>query len=164
MTNPYTERILGLLGDADPQETLAASPGRLERVVSQLSDQRLDRSYAPGKWTARQILAHLTDIELAVGFRLRQALAEDDHTIQPLDQDRWLQRSSTLDLAQALRTFKELRRWNLALIHTLSEGDLARPAMHPERGPEPVGGIIRMLAGHDLNHLPQLEHIATSSE
>jgi len=52
MTNPYTERILALLGDADPQKTLTASPGRLERLVSQLSDQRLDRSYAPGKWSS----------------------------------------------------------------------------------------------------------------
>ena len=45
-------------------------------------------------------------------------------TIQPLDQDRWIQRSSTLDLAQALRTFQELRRWNLALIRTLSTGEI----------------------------------------
>ena len=56
----YRSRILGLLGDAG-----------------------LARSYGPGKWTGKQILAHLADAELAIGFRTRQVLAEERHTIQP---------------------------------------------------------------------------------
>lgn len=157
MKNPYTERILSLLGARDAPETLTASLGLLDELLPRLSAEKLDRSYAPGKWTVRQILAHLVDVELAVGFRLRQALAEDDHTIQPLDQDRWLERSRTLDPELGRRTFTALRQWNLALIAALSPADLARPAFHPERGPEPVGAIIKMLAGHDLNHLAQIE-------
>ena len=64
-----------------------------------------------------------------------------------------------LDGALAVRSFAVTREWNLALVRTLSPADLARPAFHPERGSEPVEAILKMLAGHDLNHLAQLDAI-----
>src|SRR5688572_24947388 len=160
--NPYTERILGLLGDRAPVASLEASSKRIESLASTLGRDGLGRSYAPGKWTASQILAHLADAELAIGFRLRQALAEDNYIIQAFDQELWAKRYGALDGALATRTFSALRQWNLALIRTLKPEELARPAMHPERGPESVEIIIKMLAGHDLNHLAQLETIASA--
>lgn len=160
--NPYTERILGLLGDRPPVASLEASSKRIESLVSALGRGGLARSYAPGKWTANQILAHLADAEIAIGFRLRQALAEDNYTIQPFDQELWAKRYGALDGALAARTFTTLRQWNLALIRSLKPEELARPALHPERGPESVEIIIKMLAGHDLNHLAQLETIASA--
>lgn len=156
----YRERILGLLGERNPIESMEASARRVEEMARNLGPRGLDRSYGPGKWTGRQILAHLADAETAVGFRVRQALAEDNHTIQPFDEGAWARRYVNVDHEAALRAFQALRAWNLALFRTLGPQDLAREAYHPERGPETVGTIIRMLAGHDLNHLAQLERIA----
>jgi len=160
--NPYVERMLGLLGDRPVVESLGHTAQRIEAIAGALDAGRMERTYAPGKWTARQILAHLADCELAVGFRLRQALAEENHAAQAFDQDRWAARYAALDGAVALRSFVALRPWNLALIRSLSSQDLARPYVHGERGPESVGLIIKMLAGHDLNHLAQLEQIAAA--
>src|SRR6266540_2666390 len=90
--NPYVERILGLVGDRPVIQSLEHTAKRIEAVAGSLGPARLERSYAPGKWTARQILAHLADCELGIGFRLRQALAEENHRAQPFDQDRWAAR------------------------------------------------------------------------
>jgi len=158
--NPYTQRILGLLGDRSPVSSLEEMAGRIEAVAAKLIPDGLGRSYAPGKWSAREILCHLADIELVIGFRIRQALADDDYRIQPIDEKRWAIRYPSLDAALAVRSFGVSRQWNLALMRTLNPADLARPAFHPERGPEPVEVMIKMLAGHDLNHLAQLEQIA----
>ena len=160
--NPYVERILGLVGDRPVIESLEHTAKRIEAVAGSLGPARLERSYAPGKWTARQILAHLADCELGIGFRLRQALAEENHRAQPFDQDRWAARYPGLDAALAARAFLGLRAWNIALIRSLGPQDLERPYVHGERGPESVGLIVKMLAGHDLNHLAQLEQIAAS--
>jgi hypothetical protein len=156
----YRERILGLLGERSPVESLAAAGARVEALVKKIGPQGMSRAYAPGKWTAAQILAHLADAEIGVGFRLRQALAEKDHVAQPFDQDKWAERYKTIDGEAAARTFCALRPWNVALIRTLTPADLARPMMHPERGMESVDIIVKMLAGHDLNHIAQLEQIA----
>ncbi len=161
--NPYTARMLGLVGDRDPMELLAATPGRLTALHKALGQDGMTRSYAPGKWTARDILAHLADAEMTIGFRVRQTLAEDGHRIQPFDQDAWAKRYRSLDPALAVEAFRGLRAWNLNLFRSLSPEDWKRPALHPERGEESVEIIIKMLAGHDVNHLEQLERIRAAS-
>jgi hypothetical protein len=156
----YRSRVLALLGDRPVLESLAETAERIEALAARLDASAYATSYAPGKWTAAQILAHLVDAEWGLGFRLRQSLAEDGHTAQPFEQDQWVTYSSRLTGAQAARTFVVLRQWHLALLRTLTPAEFARSYEHPERGTETVDVLVRLLAGHDLNHLAQLERIA----
>ena len=158
----YRERILGLLGDRDAVQSLQETARRIEELARELGASGLDRTFGPGKWSGRQILAHLADGEIGIAFRLRQALSEDHHTIQPFDEGAWARRYQDVDHEAALRAFLSLRAWNLWLLSRLGPDELAREAYHPERGPETVDTIVRMLAGHDLNHLAQLEKIAAA--
>ncbi|HEU0108708.1 MAG TPA: DinB family protein, partial [Vicinamibacteria bacterium] len=86
-------------------------------------------------------------------------LAQDNHTIQPFDESAWARRYENVDAEAALGAFLAQRRWSLALFQKLSPADLGREAIHPERGAETLDTIIRLLAGHDLNHLAQLEKL-----
>ncbi|RIH82066.1 putative metal-dependent hydrolase YfiT [Calidithermus terrae] len=159
--DPYLARIIALLGKDDPLASLAAMPRRLEELLPQIEPEK---PYAPGKWSAREILCHLADTEMALGFRFRQILAQDNPTVQPFDQDAWAARYGGLPMELAYDAFRALRAWNLALLRGLSEGDLARSYYHPEREEwESLHLLVRFLAGHDLNHLGQLEVIASQS-
>ena len=158
----YRERILGLLGQKEPVQSLRESARRIEELARKIGPAGLEKSYAPGKWTGKQILAHLADAEIGVSFRARQVLAEENHTIQPFDEGAWARRYAEVDHHAALQSFLALRAWNVALFSRLGPQDLARQAYHPERGPETLEIIVRMLAGHDLNHLAQLETIAAA--
>src|ERR1043165_9571262 len=60
----YRSRILGLIGERNPLESMEASAKRVEAPARKLGDAGLARSYGPGKWTGKQILAHLADAEL----------------------------------------------------------------------------------------------------
>jgi hypothetical protein len=155
----YRDRLLGLLGDRNPLEALEANSKRVETVARRLGDAGLARSYGPGKWTGKQILAHLADAEIGIAFRIRQVLSEDKHRIQPWDEGSWARRYTDVDVESALASYLATRRWNLSLLRRLSPADLEREAFHPERGPETLGTIVRVLAGHDLNHLGQLERL-----
>ena len=55
--------------------------------------------------------------------------------------------------------FRVLREFNLKLIKSLKPEELERYGMHAERGKESVAHYTRMMAGHDLNHLAQVEGI-----
>lgn len=157
----YRTRILELLGERDPIAVLSETPKRLEATTPALL-ARAEQSYAPGKWTAREILCHLADAELGLGFRLRQ-IAAGVETIQPFDQDAWLSRNRGLSSELALKTLLALRAWNLAWLRGLDKSVWERNYHHPERGSETFEIAVRLLAGHDLNHLGQLEQIAAET-
>jgi hypothetical protein len=90
-------------------------------------------------------------------------VSEPGHVIQPFDQEAWARPYPALDGRVAARALAALRPWNLAYYRALSPSDLARVALHPERGEESVETLIRMQAGHDRNHLAQLERIAANA-
>lgn len=152
--NPYA----GFLGDGDAVATIEATPARLSALVDAMSPEQADAPIAPGKWSVRHIVSHLADCEIAFGFRLRQALA--GVSIQPFDQDVWAETYGRYSLAAALETFRTLRTWDVALISGLSEADKERKVTHPERGEMTLWTIVETMAGHDLNHLAQLERAA----
>ena len=154
-THPYAQ----LLGESDPLQVLAETQKRIPAIAAALGAEGLKRTYAPGKWTAAQVLAHLTDAEMAFGFRVRQIISEPELGIQPFDENRWARRYDRMDGLEAAETFGALRAWNLSLFRLLDADDLNKTAVHPERGPEKAETVIRIMAGHTLNHLAQLEKI-----
>lgn len=94
------------------------------------------------------------------GVRLRQTLSEDHHVIQPFDQERWAANYGAYSLKEALAMFGAARSWNLALLRSLRPEAYSKPVTHPERGAMTFRTIVETMAGHDLNHLAQLEAIA----
>jgi hypothetical protein len=154
--NPYARF---LPQDEDPLEVLAGTPARLHALLDLQTSAVTDRPVAPGKWSPRQIVAHLADCELVFAFRLRQTLAETEPTLQPFHQDRWAARYEAYNLAAALAVFEATRTWNLRLIEAATPDDKTRGVTHPERGTMTFQTIVETMAGHDRNHLRQLEKL-----
>ncbi|HXZ31901.1 MAG TPA: DinB family protein [Terriglobales bacterium] len=159
--NPYAS----FLGTRDPLQVAAETPGRLSDLAKKLGSSGMERSYAAGKWPARAILCHLADCEVVFAFRFRQALAEPRHVIQPFDQDAWARVYSSPDLSgvAAIDAFSAVRHWNLALLKDLPPAVLSKPVTHPERGSMTFKVLLETMAGHDLNHLRQLDAIAAAA-
>jgi uncharacterized damage-inducible protein DinB len=157
--NPYATHV----GDRTPLDVISETPARLAQLVETIGPERLEIPPAPGKWSARDILCHLADCDIAFGFRLRQTLAEDHHVIQPFDQDLWAKSYHSYDAQLALAALSALRSWNLALIRSAKPVDLHRPVTHPERGTMTFQTIVETMAGHDRNHIKQIEAIAAQS-
>jgi hypothetical protein len=154
---PYTAALAG----REPIAALRETPARIGALARAWAHADFERSYAPGKWSARQILTHLAQSELALGTRARFALTTPNYAAQPFDQDSWMARESTLAGPAALDAFLALAAMNTALFASLSPADRATTLSHPEYGALSVDWIVHQMAGHQLHHLRQLEAIAT---
>jgi hypothetical protein len=154
--NPYARFVEG----SDAKSLIQGFPGKLTDVAGRLGETGLGLRYAPGKWTAGEVLCHLADCEIAFSFRWRQALAEDGYVAQPFDQEKWAARYGATSGQEALRTFLALRAWNSTLLDQLTAADWGRTLRHPELGELSFRTLIEITAGHDLNHLAQLEAVA----
>ena len=133
---------------------------RVDTLTSGWSAAQFERSYAPGKWSARQVLTHLTHSELALGTRARMALTTPDYVAQPFDQNLWIAREPRLGGPAAAAAFLAVARMNVELFESLSPADREISFSHPEYGALTVDWILHQMAGHQIHHLCQLESIA----
>lgn len=156
--NPYAKFL-----DGRPLEIiLSATSHEIANKLQMIGPDRTIERPAPGKWSPAEIVCHLADCEIAFAFRLRQTLAEDHHILQPFDQDKWAAPYKGIPAKDALAAFTALRNWDLLLIKRVLPTSASKPVTHPERGTMTLQTIVETMAGHDLNHLAQLKHLATS--
>lgn len=157
----YIERMLGHLAGQDPRRVQAGTAAKLERLIKGVPKSQLRKRPAPDKWSVVEILAHLADSEIVIGWRMRQILGAPGTAIQAFDQDSWVAAGhyDKRDPRKSVEQFRVLREANLALLKSLAPEQWKHHGMHAERGQETIEHIVRMLAGHDLNHTTQIERI-----
>ena len=154
--NPYARFL-----DGRPLEAILADTGSgLASLLEAIGPEKAVVPPAPGKWSPAEIVCHLADCELVFAFRLRQTLAEDAPVIQPFDQAKWAATYPGIAAEQALQVFNAVRQWNLRLIASALPAAAGRPVTHPERGTMTFLTLVETMAGHDLNHLGQLQKLS----
>jgi hypothetical protein len=157
----YTQRITGHAAGKQPLAVQAATPKKLERLIKGTPTSKLRKRPAPEKWSVSEILAHLGEAEIAGSFRMRLILGSPGTPVAAFDQDAWVISGhyEKRDPRQSLELFRTLREANLALLKSLTPEQWKHYGIHSERGQETIEHIVRMFAGHDLNHLAQIEAI-----
>ncbi|MGA2378146.1 MAG: DinB family protein [Spirochaetia bacterium] len=157
----YIQRILGYLDGKNAMDVLAATPRQVERLIKGLTRKRLGKRPSPEKWSVTEILAHLADVEIVQGFRIRLILGASGISIQGFDQDVWARYSdyATHDPALSLEGYRVNRQRTLRLLKSLPKEMWDNFGVHSERGKETVRRVAEMMAGHDINHLRQIQAI-----
>jgi len=155
----YTQRILSYSEGGDALQLLELAPQKLASLLAGKNKEQIMRRSAPDKWSANEIAAHLSDTEIAVAWRIRQILGTNAIHVQAFDQDAW---ANTFDYehrdpAVSVELFRVLRAANVALLKSVPKRLWDNYGVHEERGNESIAHMTRLMAGHDLNHLRQIE-------
>ena len=157
----YIQRITGYVKGQQPLTVLAATANGLERLINGVPANTLRERPAADKWSASEIVAHLGDAEIVTGFRIRSILRAPGTAIAAYDQDSWVTSGhyEMRDPRKSVEQFRVLREANLALLTSLTPEQWQQYGMHSERGQETIEQIVRMTAGHHINHLQQIERL-----
>src|ERR1044071_8747929 len=142
-------------------ERFRRGPELLAAILTGVYGDEEDFVTAPGKWSVRQILAHLADSEMVGAHRFRQVIAEDNPTLVAWDQDAW---TRNLDYArrkpkQSLETFRRVRSENYELLKELPAAAFERAGNHTENGRMTLVQLLDGYAGHAESHARQLQGI-----
>jgi hypothetical protein len=162
----YTKRILANVEGLDPLKVEARTAKRLEGLIKGVPASKLRKRPAPDKWSVAEILAHLADSEIVRGWRMRQILGAPGTPIQAFDQDTWATAGhyEKRDPRKSVELFRVVREANLTLLKSLTPEQWKHHGMHAERGVETIEHIVRMFAGHDINHTKQIERIVAKKK
>ena len=157
----YTQRILSNAHGQDPVKLQSATTKKLDRLIKGVPAAKLRERPAPDKWSVAEILAHLADVEIVIGWRMRSILGAPGTAVQAYDQNAWVTTGhyDQRDPRKSIELHRVVREANLALLKSLSPDQWKHYGQHAERGQESIEHIVRMIAGHDVNHLRQIERI-----
>jgi hypothetical protein len=159
----YIQRILGYVEGQDAIKVQRTTAGKLKRLTARLTPSQLKWRPEPAKWSIAEIIAHLADVEIVASWRMRSVIGENGITIQPFDQDQWASvfKYRNRDARRSLEVFRVLRDNNLTMLKEIAPEVWDHYGMHRERGRESIAHLARLFAGHDTNHLLQIESILT---
>jgi hypothetical protein len=132
---------------------------KVEAAIRDVTDGEWDFVPGPGRWTIRQILAHLADAEIVGADRFRPVLAEDNPTLMSYDEQAW---AANLDYArrhplQDLELFRRLRALSAGLLGSAPATAFDRAATHSERGRMTLHDLLVIYADHAEGHARQIE-------
>jgi len=157
----YTQRIVSNVQGQDPIKIQSSTSKKLARLIKGVSTAKLRKRPAPEKWSVAEILAHLADVEIVIGWRMRSILGDPGTSVQAYDQNAWVVSGhyERRDPLKSIELQRVVREANLALLKSLSPDQWKQFGQHAERGQESIEHIVRMVAGHDINHIHQIERI-----
>lgn len=123
-----------------------------------LPETELAKSYAPGKWTVRQLLNHLADAETVLYERVRRVIAEPRQVIWAFDQDRWNEQLdySTFPLSINKAIYAAVREGVIHLAKYHYETSAEKPFVHSETGLRTLKDEFEKIAWHNTHHLEQI--------
>jgi hypothetical protein len=157
----YTARILSNVEGKDVLKVLKTTPKKIKKLIKGVKNKVLSKKPAPERWSVAEIIAHLAETELVLGWRYRSIAEKNGVIIQSFEQDDWAKNSryGKSDTDEMLEMYSLLRKANLRFLAGLPKEKFENFGMHQERGKETIAHIRNLEAGHDLNHLKQIEKI-----
>jgi len=142
---------------------LKSLPNEIEDLLNGLDEETLRWRPIPNKWSIKEIMCHLRDMEReAYLARYQRILGEDQPWMPNIDQDRLAYERDYInqDTRQALDEFRQLRGETIELLDRVPSDTWSRGGVHEIDGPISIEQLAhRQIKGNDMNHLVQMKDI-----
>lgn len=150
---PYYGKYVVLVADGDVLSTLSSQMDRMDQLLFGLEDENANLPYAPGKWTIKQVLGHITDTERIMSYRALRIARGDKTPLPGFEQDDYAANGSfeSVSLTELLQEYMAVRRATMLLFrHLPAEAwDRRGTASNNE---VTVRALAYIIAGHDEHH------------
>jgi hypothetical protein len=151
---PYYEKYISLVGEGeDVLRLLEEQPGDLQAFFEDVSEERGGFRYEPGKWSLREVLGHLVDVERVLGFRAYCFSRGEAQPLPGVDFESYaaMGEHDRRTLAEMLQEFEGLRRSHVAMFQALGE-EASRRMGTADGNPISPRALAYILAGHVRYH------------
>lgn len=137
----------------------------LQRALTGVAVDALDHQPAPGKWTIRQILAHLADAEVINAARLRWIISQPGSRLVAWDQELWADKTQyhRQDPNASLVVITSIQRLTADLLERLPAQVWTNKATHEERGELSLLQMFQSQVEHAERHSQQIRNILVDS-
>ena len=121
--------------------------------MSAIGSEKANFRYAPGKWSVKEVMGHIIDIERAMAYRAFSFSREEEHPLPGIDQHHYTPRGNFdyRHLDDLVQEFKFLRLSNLLLFASMDDGSSRRQGIADQKT-FTVRALVFIAAGHLEHH------------
>jgi uncharacterized damage-inducible protein DinB len=140
-------------------ENYLAGPEILRRSVSGMSDEQINASPIPYKWSTRQVVLHISDFDLIYADHMKRVIAESEPTLQDGDRKLFAARLAydKRDVDEEIRMIKAVRRHMGRILRSLDADAFERKGIHSEQGPVTLADLLQQAVDHIPHHALYIE-------
>jgi len=151
---PYYGTYVSRVGDGDIVRTLKAQIGPTAALLRAIPESRAGHRYAPGKWSIREVIGHLTDAERIFAYRALRFARSDDTALPGFDENAFVANARFDDrtLASLVDEFAAVRAATIAQFEGFFPEEWVRSGTASGKVMS-VRALAWVIAGHELHHL-----------
>lgn len=145
------------INQVPPGDVLKSMETQLEdtlALVRALPESQGEHRYAPGKWTIKEVLGHLSDSERVFAYRLMRIARADATPLAQFDENEYVRNASfgSRTLADLAQELEYVRRATLGLVAPLEDGAMLRRGTASGH-PASARALAWIIAGHERHHV-----------
>lgn len=154
----YYEKYIDLVPSGDFLEILQEQLQETARLISPLTEKQAEFRYAPGKWSIKEVIGHISDAERIFAYRLLRIARGDQTPLASFEQDPYIETGnfSARKLSDLLHEFKTVREATISLIRSLDDAAWLRRGVASQKEIT-VPALAFIIAGHERHHRIILE-------
>ncbi len=155
---PYYDRYIALVQGEEILSALDQQRRQTMLLLSGRDEEDGDFRYAPGKWSAKEMLGHVCDSERVFAYRALRIARADATPLEGFEQDDYVRNGpfANRPLADLVEEFIAVRRATLSLLRNLDEAAWLRRGI-ANKNEVSVRALAYIIAGHELHHRGILE-------
>ena len=152
--SPYYASYVAKVPDGDLLRTLEANIEETMSLLTAVPEAKGNFTYAPGKWTLKEVVGHLSDAERVFSYRALRIARGDTIPLPGFDQQAWAPNAAanSRTLADLLGELRVVRASTLALLRHLPPESVGRVGTASDT-PVSVRALAWIIAGHERHHL-----------
>lgn len=158
---PHAKVYVTQVDSDDVVQVLAEQPEKTLALLRKIGEERSRLPYAPGKWTFKQTVGHMSDTERIFAYRALRIARGDSTPLPGFEQEDYVRNagSNQLSLEDLLQEFAAVREATLALVRGFPAEAWVRSGI-TSRAPATARGLVFTIAGHELHHYKILQEHA----
>lgn len=156
--SPYALAYYNMLNGADPIQSMTERLDTTEALWRAIPEEQGEYRYAEGKWTIKQVIGHVTDVERIFGYRALSIVRGESVNLPGFEEDEYeaAAKHNNRSLGNIIDEWVLLRKANIVLFSTFTAHDftvVGKANNHPTS----VAAVIYGLAGHEIHHTNVLQ-------
>lgn len=154
----YFDQYISLLPDEDILKILDDQINSSEKFLRTISEEQGNHSYAEGKWTVKEVIGHIIDVERIMAYRVLSFSRSEEQSLPGFEQDDYITNGNynLRNVEDLTNEFKAVRNANLIMFKSFSDEMLKRGGIASDNKVT-VLALIYIIAGHEKHHIKILK-------